>query len=188
AAPLVGPIATAAVVLVFVIFMLLRLPDLRDRLIRLLGSEHLRTTTEAMDDAARRVSRYLLMQTIINAWQGMWVAIGLSLLGLPNAILWGALTVVLRFIPYVGPWLAAAMPVALSFAVFDSWVQPLLTVGLFVVLELFSNMVLEPWLYGSRTGVSPIALLVAATFWTWLWGPVGLFMAVPLTVCLVVIG
>jgi predicted PurR-regulated permease PerM len=186
--PLIGPLATTAVVLVFVIFMLLRLPDLRDRLIRLAGSQNLRIATEALEDAARRVSRYLVMQTLINTWQGIWVAIGLTLIGLPNAGLWGALTVVIRFIPYIGPWAAATMPIALSFAVFDNWTQPMLVIGLFIVLELISNVVLEPLLYGSRTGVSPVALLVAATFWTWLWGIAGLFLAVPLTVCLVVLG
>lgn len=186
--PLIGPFGTAAIVVVFVIFMLLRLPDLRDRLIRLLGAGNLRATTEALEDAARRVSRYLLMQTVINGWQGVFVTLGLMVIGLPNAILWGALTVVLRFIPYVGPWVAAGMPIALSFAVFDNWTQPLLTVGWLVLLELISNVVLEPWLYGSRTGVSPVALLVAAAFWTWLWGGVGLLLAIPITVCLVVMG
>jgi predicted PurR-regulated permease PerM len=187
-APLLKPVATIAVVIVFVIFMLLRLPDLRDRIIMLLGSRNLRVTTEALDDAAKRVSRYLIMQTAINAWQGVWVTVGLMMIGVPNAMLWGALTMALRFIPYVGPWIAAAAPVALSIAVFDNWQQPVLVAGLFVFLELISNMVLEPWLYGSRTGVSPVALLVAATFWTWLWGAVGLFLAIPLTVCLVVMG
>jgi predicted PurR-regulated permease PerM len=186
--PLIRPIATTAVVIVFVIFMLLRLPDLRDRIIMLLGSRNLRVTTEALDDAAKRVSRYLVMQTMINAWQGFWVTVGLMMIGVPNAMLWGALTMALRFIPYIGPWIAAAAPVALSIAVFDNWQQPVLVVGLFVFLELISNMVLEPWLYGSNTGVSPVALLVAATFWTWLWGTVGLFLAIPLTVCLVVMG
>lgn len=186
--PLVKPVGTAALVLVLVIFMLLRFADLRDRFIRLLGSRNLRITTEALDDAAKRVSRYLVMQTLINSWQGVCVATGLYLIGLPNAMLWGALTVVLRFIPYVGPWVAAAMPIALSFAVFDTWTHPMLVVGLFVFVELISNMALEPWLYGNRTGVSPLALLVAAAFWAWLWGVAGLFLAIPLTVCLVVMG
>lgn len=186
--PFLGPLGTAAVVIVFVIFMLLRLPDLRDRLIRVLGPRHLRATTEALDDAATRVSRYLLMQTVINGMQGVMVTIGLTLIGLPNAALFGALTLVLRFIPYVGPWVAAAMPIVLAVAVFDSWITVAMTIGLFVVLELISNLVLEPWLYGSQTGVSPVALLVAAAFWTWLWGVAGLFLAIPLTVCLVVIG
>ncbi len=187
-APMVKPAGTTAVVIVFAIFMLLRLPDVRDRVIRLLGPANLRTTTQALGDAANRVSRYLLMQTLINTWQGIWVTAGLWFLGVPNGMLWGALTIVLRFIPYIGPWIAAAMPIALAFAVFDDWGKPLLVVGLFVVLELISNMVLEPWLYGKRTGVSPLALLVATTFWTWLWGAVGLFLAVPLTVCVMVIG
>lgn len=187
-APFLKPVGTAALVSVFVIFMLLRYADLRDRFIRLLGPSNLRVTTEALDDAARRVSRFLLMQTLINSWQGLCVAGGLFLIGLPNAVLWGALTVVLRFIPYVGPWMAASMPVALSFAVFDNWTDPLMVVALFVVLEFISNVVLEPWLYGTGTGVSSIALLVAAAFWTWLWGPMGLFLAIPLTVCLVVMG
>jgi hypothetical protein len=186
--PLLKPIGTAALVCVLVIFMLLRFADVRDRFIRLLGQRNLRITTEALDDAARRVSRYLVMQTLINSWQGICVAIGLTLIGLPNAVLWGALTIVLRFIPYVGPWVAATMPVALSFAVFDNWTHPLLTVGLFVLVELISNMALEPWLYGNRTGVSPLALLIAAAFWAWLWGAAGLFLAIPLTVCLVVMG
>jgi predicted PurR-regulated permease PerM len=186
--PFLAPLGTAVVVIVFVIFMLLRLPDLRDRLIRVLGPRHLRATTEALDDAAQRVSRYLVMQLVINGAQGVMVTIGLTLIGLPNAALFGALTLVLRFIPYIGPWVAAAAPVLLAIAVFDSWTTVALTIGLFIVLELISNLVLEPWLYGSRTGVSPVALLVAAAFWTWLWGAVGLFLAIPLTVCLVVMG
>jgi predicted PurR-regulated permease PerM len=186
--PLAGPLATAAVVIVFVIFMLLRFSDLRERVIRLLGARNLRVATEAIDDAARRVSRYLLMQTLINSWEGLCVAVGLTFIGLPNAILWGALTTVLRFIPYVGILIAAAMPLALSFAVFDHWLPPLLTVVLFACVEMLSYLVLEPWLYSRRTGVSPVALLIAAAFWAWLWGAAGLFLAIPLTVCLVVMG
>ncbi|MGH8261423.1 MAG: AI-2E family transporter [Steroidobacteraceae bacterium] len=186
--PLAGPLATGAVVIVFVIFMLLRFSDLRERIIRVLGARNLRVATEAIDDAARRVSRYLLMQTLINSWEGLCVAVGLTLIGLPNAILWGALTTVLRFIPYVGILIAAAMPLALSFAVFDHWLPPLLTLVLFVCVEMLSYVVLEPWLYSRRTGVSPVALLVAAVFWAWLWGAAGLFLAIPLTVCLVVMG
>ncbi len=186
--PLAGPIATTAVVIVFVIFMLLRFSDLRDRIIRLLGSRNLRLATEAIDDAARRVSRYLIMQTLINSWEGLCVAVGLSFIGLPNAVLWGALTTVLRFIPYVGIWVAAAMPLVLCFAVFDRWEPALFTVALFAGVELLSYLVLEPWLYSRRTGVSPVALLVAAVFWAWLWGAAGLFLAIPLTVCLVVMG
>jgi len=186
--PLVKPITTAALVVVFVIFMLLRLPDLRDRVIGLLGSKNLRVTTEALDEAARKVSQYIVMQTVINGWQGIMTAIGLYLIGVPNAVLWGALSMALRFIPYIGIWVAAALPITLSFAIFDSWTQPLLVAVLFFGLEMFSYVVLEPWLYGSRTGVSPIALLVAAAFWMWLWGPIGLLLAIPITVCLVVMG
>ena len=186
--PFLKPISTTALVIVFVIFMLLRLPDLRDRIISLLGSKNLRVTTEALDEAAKKVSTYLVMQTVINGLQGIGTALGLYLIGVPNAILWGALTMALRFVPYVGIWVAAALPIALSFAIFDHWSQPAMVAGLFVGLEGVSYLVLEPWLYGSRTGVSPIALLVAAAFWTWLWGPIGLLLSVPVTVCLVVMG
>lgn len=186
--PLIGPLATAGIVLVFMIFMLLERSSLRDRLIRLAGANDVRRTTEAMDDAARRVSRYLLMQLVINILYGIPVAVGLYFIGVPNPLLWGLLATVLRFIPYVGPVVAALFPIALSIAVDPGWTLPLLTVGLFVGLELFSNNVLEPWLYGSSTGLSPMAIIVAAAFWTMLWGPVGLLLATPLTVCLVVLG
>ena len=188
AGPLIGPIATGGLVLVFVVFMLLQREDLRDRLIRLVGSRDVRRTTEAMNDAGQRISRYLLMQLIINILYGVPIGIGLYLIGVPNPLLWGLLATVLRFIPYLGPMLAALFPIALSFAVDPGWTMPLLTVGLFLVLELFSNNVLEPWLYGSSTGLSPIAIIVAAVFWTMLWGPIGLLLATPLTVCLVVLG
>ena len=187
-APLVGPLGKAALVVLLVIFMLLRREDLRRRLIRLLGKDHISATTRAMDDAGARVFRYLLMQLVVNVSYGIPVAIGLYFIGVPNAVLWGAFATVLRFIPYIGPWIGAAMPVALSLAVSPGWTMPLLTIGLFIVLELLSNNVMEPWLYGSSTGVTPIALIVAAVFWTWLWGPVGLVLSTPLTVCLVVMG
>jgi predicted PurR-regulated permease PerM len=186
--PLLKPLSTAALVIVFVIFMLLRLPDLRDRVIRLLGSRNLRVTTEALGEAAKKVSQYIVMQTVINGWQGIATATGLYLIGVPNAVLWGALSMALRFVPYVGIWVAAALPTMLSFAIFDDLTRPALVVAMFVALEMFSYLVLEPWLYGSRTGVSPIALLVAAAFWTWLWGPIGLLLAIPITVLLVVMG
>ena len=187
-APLLGPLGKAALVLLLVIFMLLRREDLRRRLIRLIGKGRISAATHAMDDAGSRVFRYLLMQLVVNVSYGIPVAIGLYFIGVPNAVLWGAFAAVLRFIPYIGPWIAAAIPVALSLAVSPSWMMPLLTIGLFVVLELMSNNVMEPWLYGSSTGVTPIALIVAAVFWTWLWGPVGLILSTPLTVCLVVMG
>ena len=186
--PMLKPVGTTVVVIVLVAFMLLRLPDLRERVIRLLGARNLHLTTEALDDAARRISRYLLMQLLVNAWTGAWVGFGLWLIGVPNAALWGVLTLVLRFIPYVGSLAAAAMPFILSFAVFDDWTRPLLVLGLFAALDLFSYSVLEPWLYGTHTGLSPVALLLAAAFWTWVWGIAGLFLAIPLTVCVAVMG
>jgi predicted PurR-regulated permease PerM len=186
--PLVAPIATAGLVVVFVIFMLLQREDLRDRIIRLVGASDVARTTEAMNDAAKRISRYLLMQLVINLLYGIPVGVGLYFIGVPNPILWGMLATILRFIPYVGPVIAALFPIALSFAVAPGWTIPLLTIALFVVLELFSNNFLEPWLYGSSTGLSPVAVLVAAVFWTTLWGPVGLLLSTPLTVCLVVLG
>jgi predicted PurR-regulated permease PerM/CheY-like chemotaxis protein len=181
-------LGTAGIVIVLVIFFLIRREDLRDRFIRLVGRGQMTVTIQALEDAAMRVSRYLLMQLLINAVFGVLVAIGLYLIGVPNAVLWGILATTLRFIPYIGPWIAAAMPIALSMAISQNWIAPTLTIGLFVVLELFTNNVLEPWLYGKNTGVSAVAVLLAAVFWTWLWGPVGLLLATPLTVCLLVIG
>jgi len=187
-APLLGPLGVAALVLVLVIFMLLQREDMRSRLIRLIGQGRISATSRAMDDAGHRVSRYLLMQLLVNVTYGVPVAVGLYFIGVPNAMLWGAFAIVLRFIPYIGPWVAAAFPIALSLATSPGWMAPVLTIGLFVVLEILSNNVMEPWLYGSSTGISPIALIVAAVFWTWLWGPIGLVLATPLTVCLVVMG
>lgn len=186
--PVLGPLGTASLVLLLLIFMLLQREDLRNRLIRLVGQGRISATTRALEDAGSRVSKYLVMQLVVNVTYGIPVAIGLYFIGVPNAILWGALATVLRFIPYVGPWVGAAFPILLSLAVSPDWTAPLLTISLFVVLELLSNNVMEPWLYGSSTGVTPIALIVAALFWTWLWGPVGLVLATPLTVCLVVMG
>jgi predicted PurR-regulated permease PerM len=186
--PLVKPLGWGLAVMVLVAFMLLRLPDLRERVIRLLGPRNLQATTAALDDAAGRVSRYLLTQLLINSLTGLWVGIGLSLLGVPNPGLWGALTLVLRFIPYVGIWAAGMTPFALSFAAFDDWMHPAVVLGIYGSIELFNYAVLEPWLYSSRTGVSPVGLLLAAAFWTWLWGFAGLLLSVPITVCLVVMG
>lgn len=186
--PVLAPIATAGMVLVFTIFMLLQREDLRDRLIRLAGSGDLSRTTEAMNDAGERVSRYLLMQVVVNVTYGVPIGVGLWLIGVPNPLLWGLLATVLRFIPFLGPVIAAAFPILLSFAVAPGWTLPLMTIALFVAVELFSNNVVEPWLYGSATGLSSLAIIVAAVFWTALWGPVGLLLATPLTVCLVVLG
>jgi predicted PurR-regulated permease PerM len=186
--PVLGPLSVAGIVIVLVIFILLRREDLRDRVIRLMGPGQVNITTQALDEAASRVSRYLLMQSIINGLHGLAVGTALFLLGVPNASLWGLLSAALRFIPYVGPLMAAVMPIALSLAVFDGWTRPLLTMGLFLVLEIVSNNIMEPWLYGARTGVSSLALILAALFWTWLWGSTGLILSTPLTVCLVVMG
>lgn len=185
---ILAPIATAGIIIVFVIFLLLQREDLRDRFIRLFGTRDVHRTTEAMTDAAQRVSRYLLMQLGINTLYGMTIGIGLYLIGVPHPLLWGLLGAMLRFIPYVGPILAAGAPIAIALAVGPGWTMPLLAVAVFVVLELFINNVLEPWLYGSSTGLSPVAILTAAVFWTTLWGPVGLLLSTPLTVCLVVLG
>ncbi len=187
ATPLLGPLGTAGIVVVLVIFMLLEREDLRDRMIRLFG-RNLSITTEAMDDAARRVSRYLLMQLFVNATYGIPIGVGLYFIGVPNAILWGALATLLRFIPYVGPFVAALFPVTLALAVDSGWSMLLWTLTLFVVIELISNNLIEPRLYGASTGMSALAVIVAAIFWTVLWGPVGLFLSTPLTVCLAVIG
>jgi predicted PurR-regulated permease PerM len=181
-------LGTTAIVIVLVVFFLIRREDLRDRFIHLMGHGHVTVTIQMLEDAGTRVSRYLLMLFFINVTFGISVAIGLYFIGVPNALLWGIMATVLRFIPYIGPWVAAAMPIALSLAISTGWVAPVLTVGLFIVLELFSNNVMEPWLYGRNTGVSAVAVLVAAMFWMWLWGPVGLLLATPLTVCLLVVG
>lgn len=186
--PLLKVLGTGGIVLILVVFFLIRRDDLRDRFIRLVGQGHVTVTTQMLEDAATRVSRYLVAQLFINATFGVVVAIGLALIGVPNAVLWGILATTLRFIPYIGPWLAAAMPIGLSLAISTGWLEPVLTLGLFVVLELFTNNVMEPWLYGKHTGVSPVAVLVAALFWAWLWGIIGLLLATPLTVCLLVIG
>jgi predicted PurR-regulated permease PerM len=187
-AALLGPLGTAAMIVVFVIFMLIERSDLRDRFIHLIGRGRLRITTQAIDEAATRVSRYLLAQLLVNVTYGIPIGVGLYFIGIPNAILWGLLSVVLRFVPYIGPWISAIFPIALSFAIAPGWWPPVATIGLFVVIELLSNNVVEPWAYGSSTGLSPMAIIVAAVFWTWLWGAGGLLLATPLTVCLAVLG
>src|SRR5262245_16446059 len=185
---ILSPLGTAALVLLLVIFMLLKREDLRGRLIRLVGQGRISTTTRAMEDAGRRVSRYLSTQFLVNTGYGICVAVGLQLIGVPNAALWGVLAGVLRFIPYVGPWVGAILPVLLSFAISASWFTPLMSIALFVVLEAIVSNFVEPWVYGANTGVSPLALIISAVFWTWLWGPVGLVLSTPMTVCLAVIG
>jgi predicted PurR-regulated permease PerM len=185
---LVEPLATAGLVIVLVIFILLERGDLRNRVIRLVGYRRLTLTTRALDEAGHRISRYLLMQSILNGSFGVAVGCGLFFIGLPHALLWGVLAALLRFIPYVGPTIAALLPMVLSLAVFPGWHQPLMVMGLIVVLELAANMIMEPVLYGRTIGVSTVALMVAVAFWTWLWGPVGLLLSTPLTVSLAVLG
>jgi predicted PurR-regulated permease PerM len=186
--PLLGPIAAGGLVIVLLIFMLLQHEDLRNRLIRLVGTKHLLTTTEALDETSTRLGKYLRMQLLVNTSFGIAVAIGLSLVGLPGALLWGALAMLFRFLPYIGPWLAGAFPFMLSLSFFDGWWGPGLVLAVFLVLELISNNVIEPWLYGTSVGISSFGVILSALFWTWLWGPLGLFFAMPFTVCLVVLG
>lgn len=184
-APIFG---TAGLVVLLLIFMLLRREDLRNRILRLVGRGRITASSRAMDEAGTNVARYLLMQLVVNVTYGIPVMIGLYFIGVPNAVLWGSLCTVLRFIPYVGPWIGALLPILMSLAVSPGWLAPILTISLFIVLELISNNIAEPVLYGSSTGVTPIALIIAALGWTWLWGPVGLVLATPITVCLVALG
>ena len=181
-------LGSVGVVIILVVFFLVRRDDLRDRFILLVGQGEVSLTTQVLEDAGTRVSRYLAAAFLVNAIYGTAVGVGLYFIGVPNPTLWGILATTLRFIPYLGPWLAAAMPIGLSMAISGDWMAPGLTIGLFVVLELVTNNVLEPWLYGRNTGVSAVAVLLAAVFWTWLWGVVGLLLATPLTVCLLVVG
>ncbi|CAM4243363.1 AI-2E family transporter [Comamonas aquatilis] len=181
------PVTTAGIVLLFVILILLDRDDLRDRLLRLMGG-NLHVATDALDEASQRIGKYLRMQFIVNVSYGVPLAAGLLLVGVPGAILWGVLGAIMRFVPYVGPMLSAVFPLALAFAVDPGWNMFLLTLSLILLLELISNNVIEPWLYGASTGLSTLSIIVAATFWTALWGPIGLILSTPLTVCLLVLG
>jgi len=183
---IVEPIGGAIFVIVLVIFMLVQQRELRARLVRLFGSDRLAETTRALDDASERVSRYLLTQTALNASFGAAIAVGLFFVGLPFALTWGVFAALLRFIPYAGAWAAASIPALVSLAVFDGWMKPLLIVGLFAGTEAIIVFVLEPLFFAKSAGVSSIALLISVAFWAWLWGPIGLALAIPLTVCLVV--
>jgi predicted PurR-regulated permease PerM len=185
---LFGWLGSAGLVLVLLIFMLFEREEMRNRLIHLAGQRRLTMTTKALDEAGRRITRYLAMQSLTNAIYGVGVGVGLFLIGLPYPLVWAFLAATLRFIPYVGPWVGALAPIALSLVAFDDWIHPLLVLGLFLVLELFTNLVLETIFYADVAGVSQVGLLVAVAFWTWLWGPAGLLMATPLTVCLIVCG
>ncbi len=186
--PLLQPMAAGGLVIVFVIMILLEREDLRDRLLRLAGRHDLHRTTEAMNDAGQRISRYLLSQLIVNISCGVPIGIGLALIGIPNAALWGIMVVLLRFIPYLGIVIAAAFPLALAIAVAPGWTLLVWTALLFVGIELVVANIVEPLVYRGTTGLSSVALIAAATFWTWLWGPIGLLLSTPMTVCLVVLG
>ena len=183
-----APLATIGIMLLFVIFVLMQREDLRDRFIRLFGSSDVHRTTLAMSEAAERIGRYLLMQLLVNMVYGTLFGLGLWLIGVPNALLWGLIGVILRFVPYVGAPLSAFFPLILAIAVDPGWQMPILVLALFIVIEIVLTYAAEPILYGSTTGLSPTAILVAASFWTMLWGPVGLLLATPLTACLVVLG
>jgi predicted PurR-regulated permease PerM len=186
--PLVAPLTEAAVVLIFAVFMLVNKEDLRNRLLRLAGVSQLNVMTQALDDAAARISRYLVMQSAVNVGFGVVAGVGLHFLGVPNAGLWGVLAAILRIVPYVGSLIAATLPFLLSLAVFTTWWPPMLVLLLYAALELVTANLVEPWLYGAHTGISPLAILVTTVGWAMLWGPAGLVLATPLTVCLVVLG
>ncbi|GAC1348547.1 MAG: hypothetical protein NVSMB18_37020 [Acetobacteraceae bacterium] len=186
--PILSPLSTTAIVFVFSVFILLQQDDLRERLIRLFGSGDLHRTTAALDDAGQRLSRYFLAQLGVNVVFGCVIGAGLYVIGVPSPLLWGVLGGLLRFVPYLGSFLAGALPIALAAAVDPGWGMALKTAALFVVCEGVTGQVIEPMLYGRSTGLSPFAVVVAATFWTWLWGPVGLLLSTPLTLCLVVMG
>jgi predicted PurR-regulated permease PerM len=183
-----GVVVSIILMVVFTFFILLKREDLRNRFIRLSGHGHLQLMTQAMDDTSRRVSRYLSLQSLVNTGFGLVVFVALHFIGLPHALLWGALAGLLRFIPYIGAPIGALLPTALSLAVFNGWAKTLLIMALFFCLELFTGNFLEPQVYGKHTGLSSLAILVAAIFWALIWGPIGLILSVPLTVCLVVLG
>ena len=186
--PVLSPLATLGIVIVVSIFILLQREDLRDRMIRLFGSADLHRTTIALDEAARRLSKYFVTQLSINTAFATVISIGLFFIGVPNFILWEILSGLLRFVPYVGAFISAALPIALAAAVDPGWSMVLWTAALYVVAELLVSQALEPFLYGHSTGLSPFAVVVSAIFWSWLWGPIGLILSTPMTLCLVVLG
>ena len=187
-APLVSPLTTTGIVVIFVIFILIQRQDLRNRFVRLAGSDDIQRTTAALDEAGERLSRLFLTQIAFNAAFGVAIGTGLQVIGVPSAPLWGLVAMILRFVPYIGAFISAIFPLILAAAVGSGWEMLLLTIVLFVVLELLAGQVLEPVIFGHSSGLSPVAIIVAASFWTWLWGPVGLVLATPLTICLVVVG
>jgi len=186
--PLLHPFGVVGLAAVYVVFFLIFREDLRDRVIRVCGDVRIDLTTAALSDAGTRVSRYFGGMVLANGLHGTAVAIGLILLGIPNAVVFGVLAALLRFVPFLGPIIAAILPTALALALTDGWTTPVLVVALFVVVDLLSANMLEPWLYGARTGASPTAIILSTVLWTWLWGAIGLILATPITVCLVVLG
>ena len=183
-----SPLATAAFVAIFIVFILMQREDLRNRFIRLVGSSDLQRTTMAMSDAADRLSRYLVAQMLLNVGFGIVVGCALAVIGVPSAVMWGIIAAVMRFIPYIGAIGAAVGPILMAAVAGAGWTMATETALLFVALETIVGQLVEPWVYGNRTGISPIAVVASATFWTWLWGPVGLVLSTPLTVCMVVMG
>src|ERR1700730_13497517 len=186
--PVAAPIGEFAVIVVLVVFMLLERKRLRVRFLRLIGHSRVATTNLAVDEVGSKLSRFLLGQLLVNTGYALLLGLGLSLIGIPNALLWAVLTLVLRFLPYVGLWISAFFPLLLSIAISTSWKEPILTLALYGSLEVFTNNFVEPFVLGHSTGMSPLAIIVSALFWTWLWGPIGLLLATPLTACLVVLG
>jgi predicted PurR-regulated permease PerM len=186
--PVAEPVLTAGLVVVLVVYLLIFRSDLRSRILALVGRGHLTLTTKALDDAGRRISRYLLAQFTLNVCFGVTIALGLFALRVPHAALWGFAGGLLRYIPYLGAWIACSLPIGMSLLVSEGWTQPVSVVALFIVVEFIANLVIEPWLYGQSIGVSQAAWMIAIIFWTWLWGAVGLMLATPLTMCLVVLG
>src|SRR5580704_4655747 len=186
--PVFGPIGELALIVVLVVFMLLERMRLRVRFLRLIGHSRLATTTLAIDEAGSRLSGFLFGQLLVNTGYAVVLGIGLFLIGIPNALLWAVLTLVLRFLPYVGLWISAFFPLVLSVAISTTWREPILTLGLYCFLEVFTNNVVEPIVLGGSAGMSPLAVIVSALFWTWLWGPIGLLLATPLTASLVALG
>lgn len=185
---ILAPLATTGIVILFVLFLLLQRVDVRDRAIRLLGSQDLEKSTAAMDDAGHRLSSYFLAQTAVNAAYGIFIGVVLWLIGVPTPILWGVLAMLMRFVPFIGSFVAAAFPLLLAAAVDDGWTMFAATLALYVIGELVMGNVIEPIVQGNRTGMSPLAIVLSAAFWTLLWGPIGLLLAIPLTVVLVVLG
>ena len=186
--PLLHPLMTSGIVIIFVIFTLLQREDLRNRLIKLAGSHDLQKTTVALNDAAQRLSRLFLSQLALNSAFALVIGTGLWFIGIPSAVLWGILAGILRFVPYIGVFIAAVFPLALAVAVDPGWSLLMWCAALFLIVEPLVSQVIEPLLYGRSTGLSPVAVVVSATFWTALWGPIGLVLATPLTICLVVLG